>query len=71
MEGKNIEEVRAAPESEMIQFAIGMASAWSLESIGRGHPLVKVYMIHTLNLRETSVYLNNELISILEKIDEA
>ena len=71
MEGKNIEEVRAAPESEMIQFAIGMASAWSLESIGRGHPVVKVYMIHTLNLRETSVYLNNELISILEKIDEA
>jgi len=69
-EGKSLEEMEGAPESEIIQFAIGMASSWSLGKNRENHPLIEVYIIHLLNNLETSEHIRNELRSILENTDK-
>ncbi|NOQ71785.1 MAG: hypothetical protein GQ574_07285 [Crocinitomix sp.] len=69
-EGRSIEEVKNAPQADMIQYAVGMASSWSLGLNGESHPLIKTYMIHTVNKPEMSEHIRSELITILENTEE-
>ncbi|BDD11693.1 hypothetical protein FUAX_41250 (plasmid) [Fulvitalea axinellae] len=69
--GKDLESIKSLGEEEQIQFAFGMASAWSLGEHGMDHPMVKVYIQYTLNRPDISDYLKEELTSILSEIDEA
>lgn len=70
LEGRNMESVGEVPEVEMIQYAMGMASAWSLKLNSENHPLIKVYMIHVLNHPDTPEFVRNELMAILESTEE-
>ena len=70
LEGRSMENIQDAPELEMIQYAMGMASAWSLNLNSENHPLVKVYLIHAVNNPETPEFVRNELMTILQNAEE-
>jgi len=64
------EEAKKLPQEELIKYAIGRAADWSLETIGRYHPMVQVYIINILNQPTISEYLKQELGGILARIKE-
>ncbi|MGH1385556.1 hypothetical protein [Kordia sp.] len=64
------EEAKKLPQEALIKYAIGSAVSWSLETIGRFHPMVQVYMIYTLNQPNISEYIQGELGAVLNRINE-
>ncbi|WP_298518584.1 hypothetical protein [uncultured Kordia sp.] len=64
------EDAKNLPEAALIKYAVGRAAAWSLETIGRFHPMVQVYIIYTLNQPNISAYIQGELEAVLSNIQE-
>ncbi len=61
------EQAKSLPQDELLKYAIGSAADWSLETIGRYHPMVQVYMINKLNHPTTSDYIKSQLADILNR----
>lgn len=68
--GTSLEEAQNAPAVDIMQVAIGMASAWSLGSNAKTHDLVRTYIIYTLNRPDFPEKIKGELVSILEGVEE-